>query len=81
MDVFALGADTDLMPRYHYVVDKKCAASLSTKAIHPNQTLLSSWVRIEKLTQIMLPHSSTKRKNNLRYKCIFFCGFAKATFP
>ena len=80
IDVSALGAGTDLMYQYHYVVDEKCAASLSAKDIILNQTLLSSWVRIGRLTKIMWPSSSTKRKNNLRCKYILFRGFAKVTY-
>ena len=71
MDIFALVAATDLMPQYHYVVDEKCATSLSIMDLHPNQILPSSCVRIERLTQNMLPYSSTRRKRQFKIQMYF----------
>ena len=56
MDVFSLGADDNVPPRIHYVIDKQCANELLLQDIHPSYNIPNDWIIINKEIKIMLPH-------------------------
>ena len=78
MDVFALGRDTNIMARCHFVVDEKCANNLIRKGIYPSKILPESWVRKEQSLQIVLPHSTDNKKKMLKVEVYYVPIAAKA---